>query len=632
MITKVAFTRFRGFSAATVELNPLSVVLGPNSSGKTSVLHAIRLAAAALRAAIEDETAVPSVDGDIVHMCSNLIVRDHTRLMRVGEWAEIFSGRQIGEGIDAEIVVDFDAASPVQRLVVKLAYARNAVLKMSVSATSKSVAAAVAGIPKKSVKRPAAIRDELKKVRPLAVLVPAFYGVILAEEYRSKAVTAQLLEGGEQSRIVRNLVARLDPLAFERLNAFLLATVGTRLTYCTSPAELENREHLEVRFSDGSGDLELCSAGAGLVNLIALFSALERFRTERIANQSLVFLLDEPEAHLHPRLQGDAGVAIADLVGQFGAQLIMATHSVEMINRLGVRDGTALIQMDRAKSTATQLKTENEIVKGLSAWCDLTPFGSINFLASRRILFHEGPTDETVLSKCAEACFKSDPAKLKQFGRWTLVPLDGVGNAGAAEVLAKTLSPKLFPTLTGGQKVQVVRVLDRDATRTPGTSTKPGKTVIETQIVWSAYSIESLFLTPECIAAWLAPAIGDASHDEASLAALAKDAIAAADEDQALEDFAIDQLSIHLRKTVAPAEVVKQAREEARKSPAVWQQGRERAKFILKHIRAKLPAHLQNRVRGSLPSALEAVAAIKTGNLDVLVPAEVRKLLDSMVA
>jgi hypothetical protein len=33
-----------------------------------------------------------------------------------------------------------------------------------------------------------------------------------------------------------------------------------------------------------------------------------------------------------------------------------------------------------------------------------------------------------------------------------------------------------------------------------------------------------------------------------------------------------------------------------------------------------------------LPSALEAVAATKTGNLDVLVPADIRKLLDSMVA
>ncbi len=631
MLKRITLQRFRGFKKVDVELKPVTVVLGPNSSGKTSVLHAVRLACAALRAALEDEAGSPSLQDDVVHVCKDMIVRDHTRLMRVGEWPEIFTGRTIGEGIEVGIILEFEADAPVQRLTVNLAYARNAVLKMSVSATSKMVADAVCSLPKKSKFRPDKIREELRKIQPVAVLVPAFYGVILAEEYRSKAVLAQLLEGGEQSRIVRNLITRLNAQAFDRLNSFLKATVGARLTSCTPVPHLEDREHLEARFTDGEGELEMCSAGAGLVNLIAVFSALERYRSEDNGCRSLIFLLDEPEAHLHPKLQGDIGSAVADLVSEFGAQLIMATHSIEMINRLGRREKTALVSMDRSKSTATQLLSESDVLRELSSWCDLSPFASINFLSSRKILFHEGPTDATILTACAEAQFRSDPIKLRSFRQWTLVPLEGIGNAGASGVLAKALSPKVFPTLTSGAKASIVRVLDRDLTRTPGFSSKEDKHVTETQVVWGQYSIESLFLAPECLASWLTIAVDDPGTTELKLRTLAAVAIQEADKNQALEDNAIDGLSVALRSKEKPGDVVPKAREEARKNPAVWQHGRERAKFVLAHMRSQLPTHLQNRVRSSIAGLLESVPPAKTSRLDTMIPADVRKLLDAMV-
>lgn len=41
MITSIALRRFRGFHEAHLELKPLTVLLGPNSAGKSSFLHAI---------------------------------------------------------------------------------------------------------------------------------------------------------------------------------------------------------------------------------------------------------------------------------------------------------------------------------------------------------------------------------------------------------------------------------------------------------------------------------------------------------------------------------------------------------------------------------------------------------------
>ena len=64
MQTQLELTRFRGFSHMVVGLKPVTIVAGSNRSGKISVLHAIRLACAALGLALDDETLSPRLDGN----------------------------------------------------------------------------------------------------------------------------------------------------------------------------------------------------------------------------------------------------------------------------------------------------------------------------------------------------------------------------------------------------------------------------------------------------------------------------------------------------------------------------------------------------------------------------------------
>ena len=179
-----------------------------------------------------------------------------------------------------------------------------------------------------------------------------------------------------------------------------------------------------------------------------------------------------------------------------------------MINRLSQRPDARLLAVDRAASSVTVLASDEAMVRELGRWCDLTPFSSLNFLASRRILFHEGSSDASILSRCADLRFRTDTPRLDRFRAWTMVSLDGVGNAKAQGVLRAVLTPKLFPSLTAEQKVRALCLFDRDAERTPGLH---GIKVLTNdhfegaEMVWSQYSIESLFLTPTCLAAWLAP-------------------------------------------------------------------------------------------------------------------------------
>ena len=648
MLKKISLRHFRGFKSLDADIRPITVIVGRNSSGKTSILHAVRLAVEALTIGLEEATPHLEADGNFM-ICRDHIVWDHDRLCPVADWAELFTDKEIGQGAAMVIQLEFEESDAIQHIWVQLSYARNVQLKMDVSVLASAASEQVAELPKRSKFRGDRARELLKRGIPRAVFVPAFYGVTRQEEYRSRALVDRLLGGGDQSRIVRNLVARLSGPAFDKLNDFLRRAGVATLVYRTSSQDAENVQHLNVSFQDTNGPLELSSAGAGLINLVALYAAMEQFRPtgEGIDRRAAMFLLDEPEAHLHPRLQGEIGEALGEIQSEFGAQLLIATHSVEMINRLGQRRDALLLSVDRAKSTAVELASEDALVRELGSWCDLTPFTSLNFLASRRILFHEGPSDGEILKRCGEIYFRNDGLKLARFRAWTMVSLDGVGNAKSQAVLGAVLSPKLFPLLSSKDPVRAVCVFDRDTERTPGRRVVKAFTrdhFEASEVVWSRYSIESLFLEPGCLAAWVSSLLPPGSVAEAELRRYVEEGIVKANVDKDLQNDAESRLMIAKmratqdgkgapRKQLVAPDALKLARQEVESAPHLWQNGKDRARLVLQSVRDLLPEDVhKNVVRGTILGLVEAASVEKLGDTTVLVPEEIRDLLDYMTS
>ena len=648
MLVKISLRHFRGFKSLDADTRPITVIVGRNSSGKTSILHAVRMAVEALTVGLEEATPHLESDGKIT-VCRDHIVWDHDRLCPVADWAELFTDKEIGQGTALSIQLNFEESDAVQCVRVELSYAYNNQLKMNVSVWARAASEQIAELPRRSKFRGERLRELLRRGIPRAVFVPAFYGVTRQEEYRTRALVDRLLGGGDQSRIVRNLVARLSGPAFDKLNDFLRRAGVATLVGRTAAQDAENVQHLTVNFQDTNGPLELSSAGAGLINLVALYAAMEQFRPsgEGVDRRAVMFLLDEPEAHLHPKLQGDIGEALGAIRSEFGAQLLIATHSVEMINRLGQRKDALLVAVDRATSTAIELGSEDAIVRELGQWCDLTPFTSLNFLASRRILLHEGPSDGEILKRCGEMYFRNDTLKLSRFRAWTLVSLDGVGNAKAQAVLGAVLTPKLFPALTSKESVRALCVFDRDAERTPGLRSIKSFTRAHfeaSELVWSRYSIESLFLEPGCLSAWLSSLLPAGAVAEPDLIKYVEEGIAKANADKDLLDEAEIRLMIakvratkggddEPRKQLVAADALRLAKKDVVTAPHVWQNGKDRARVILAHVRAALPRNdLKNAVRGNVLLLVEAASVDKLGDTMVLLPEEIRGLLDHMVS
>lgn len=642
MLRRVRIERFRGFELLEASLQPATVVVGPNSSGKTTLLYAIRFALQALADTLHEGTSrlhpKRGAEGWI-EVIGDTLLLDHTRYLSVADWESLFYSQRTAVNQSFVIGLTFDEQDPIQEVEVTVSCGNNAQLKLNVNIRAPSLAARVAPLPKKTGVVNREIVSFVEQHAPRAVLIPSFYGVVRDEEYRSGIMVDRLLGAGDQSHIVRNLIARLSADEFTRLNAFLQDTLRAEIIERTLSQDADSVYPLRVRFRDGDGPLELSAAGAGLINLIALYAALERPRGQR----SVIFLLDEPEAHLHPRLQGDMADRVTSLiVQQFESQVVMATHAVEIVNRLSDRDDVVVLRVDRGSQQVTPLYGQSQIVSEIGQWADLTPFSLVNFLASRQILFHEGKSDREILDICARLRYRTAPTRHARFARWTFASLEGSGNEPIVGLLQRLIATQVIPNLTDGDPVRLIVVLDRDYEREPGIETlESAKRVHTTRQVWSAHSIESLFLRPEILVDWLHARWG--SQTPTALPQWIDASILAADQDADLNHAAeglllakitargiVDKNGVSLRGEKLIVEAHAEAVRLVGSEPARWQRGHDRSRFVLNFIRDKLPPALRGQFPANLAKLLETTKIDDFGDRERPIPTEIRALLDRM--
>lgn len=646
MLKRITIENFRGFKQLdiTQDLGAVTVLMGPNSSGKTTVLHAIRLACQVLDLALSGNVRARADSKGIV-VGKDELVDSPGQLLALRDWQALFLDQVVGTGSAFKIKLVFEEKDPVQALDLVMSYARNQQLKYSLRVTAPS-----------SPPRPSndkTLGDYSKRIKkwlrdhaPRAVFIPPFYGVVTDEEYRPRVVVDKLVGSGDQSHAVRNLITGLEPYQLTRLNAFLTELIGASISYRTNGDKVETESPLRVEFKDTNGGIELSAAGAGLVNLIALYASLARWQASAKTNL-VMFLLDEPEAHLHPRLQGSTAQRMVSLVTQeFGAQLFMATHSVEIINRLGDEPDTTLLRTDRAATpSATVLSGQAAVLGDLSNWADLTPFTAINFMASRRVLFHEGPGDAKVLKRCAELRFRQQADKRREFERWALVPLDGSGNDKMVGLLQRLLASPVWAQTQGVQPFKVATVLDRDYVREPGFHVQPASEgPTHAKLVWPYHSIESVFLTAKVLGYWVRAFAGTCTP--LNLDDVIAQALAQVDGDDDLKIAAIDQLTLCLQKQ--PLQNAKgdelalntdrhrlRAMEVAREryaadGPAVLQRGKDRATKVLCLIHSHIAPPRKNQFPTDVIKLIERVDLNDISDPIAAIPQDLLTLLDWM--
>ena len=280
MITNITLRNFKCFRELEVNPKLITVLIGPNGTGKSSVLQAL------------------------------LLLKQS-----VGQNKLQLQGEAINLGEPCELIPRFLSEESTMRLAFE---SEENDSRVQFSATFSSQLE-----PTPNSILPPTFSKTAIPLRSLRV-VPAARGLVrpqypLGYEPTDEISQTEGLSGFEE-QLATNLIYR-SPL--EQLSSLLKRITGSGIR-----ADMVAGRKIEVKSLTSSGANNIVLEGFGTNALIQLFLQLVT------ADKGATVLIEEPEIHLHPKAQAELAEVLADTAKADGKQIIMTTHSEHVAGRL----------------------------------------------------------------------------------------------------------------------------------------------------------------------------------------------------------------------------------------------------------------------------------------------------------
>jgi len=328
MLTSVRIRNFKRFADVEIELGKAVVLIGPNNSGKTTVLQALALWETGLRqwnskrggkASPEKRPGVTINRRDLISVPTphaNLLWRDLKVRHGTREGAKLMT-----QNIRIDVIVkgitndkewscgfEFDFSNP-----------ESIVCRPIRQAGSESV-------PVKTAKF-TAVPPECDDVR--IAFLPPMSGLAATEPKWEPGRINVLLGEGQTAQVLRNLCYQIEPTAdWDRLVGHIKKYFGVNLL---PPRYIKERGEITMAYEEDGVNFDLSSSGRGLQQTLLLLSHL-------YANPKSVLLLDEPDAHLEILRQRETYNLLTQVAEEQGSQIIAASHSEVVLNEAADRD------------------------------------------------------------------------------------------------------------------------------------------------------------------------------------------------------------------------------------------------------------------------------------------------------
>jgi predicted ATP-dependent endonuclease of OLD family len=452
VLSRVGLKNILGFEEADVFPSRFTVLVGANNSGKSSLMRVIAFAQTLLRAHVErvedDEVILArgrNLDDSVLPVPE---VRDlwHRSVRRVGnEWVMAQVELEFSDGV----VLHFGLKGPFGHATSRL------------MTNNRSI--------------PREFYDRLLSF-PI-VYVPSSVGVVDREEYRTPARIGSLIAGGRAHEILRNLL--LDLKDQDRLSA----VEEVLEQYFSGSIEnvafdLTSDQYIHVTYKEDASH-DLFSAGAGFLQVLQLLTFV-------VHEQPGILLVDEPDAHLHSSLQRLVVDVLHRLSEETGMQVLVATHSKEIINYV---DPDELLVVDRNERELRGLGQHESAIAVLESLGSVDSVDAYQVITTQRVLLVEGSSDVKVLRALAA---KKDTRVFEGPNRLVIIETGGEATPQARSDLG--ILEKMM-----GQPVESLHILDRDA-RLDGQVAQVEARAPRPVHVWRRDSIESYLVVPSAIA------------------------------------------------------------------------------------------------------------------------------------
>lgn len=387
MITKFSMKNFKRIDALELDLGTRVALVGPNNSGKTTLLQAITIWDIGMRKWASQRTGSKGkIRTGITINRNDLLSTPIPSALLLWKDLHVRStvtkdgGKRGTKNIRFELCAEGETNGSVWKIGLEFDYANTESLYCRVIEEKTSQ-------PFPEV----ALSERIGFLPPMSGLAPF-------EDRLVKDVLFRKIGEGRTSEVLRNLLWILNTEQPEQWKILCedihrLFSVELRDPVLSEPGGILTMEYRE----EEGKNLDLSSAGRGFQQMLLILGFL-------YSGKNSVLLLDEPDAHLEVLRQKEVYQFLSKSAAIAGSQIILATHSE-----------TVLDEAAQTGQVIAFVGKPHDLIKNSELKKALNLIGYTDYLLAERfgrIVYLEGSTDMSMLKAFAELLEHPIRAKL----------------------------------------------------------------------------------------------------------------------------------------------------------------------------------------------------------------------------
>ena len=411
-LVQFSLEKFRNFvDKQTINFTNNSVIIGPNNGGKTNILRALIISWDFLMGIAVGRNLCSFVNNELVcNECkpnSNKDIVDQTtenEPFSVYNWQRDYPV-SLQEENPKDILNKTSTFILYFQLTNEEVIEINNILHSSTSISPLQICFSM-GINRFSLSFPSMIVTDSsiqEMVKYVAKKISIFYidavrtargalsmiNNLLEAELQKVYKSKEYLFAEEQlNNLLYPSLENLLNILNQRIKFFASSIHENSLTYYHS-----NRPLRDLRlFLDDGNSTEISQKGSGIQSLVAI-SLAQIISSNKIHSDSLVLVVEEPEAHLHPKAIHEIKKVLSDIAKN--NQLIITTHSPLLACTTDIKSNTII--SNNNVHQATSLKDIRET---------LGVFASDNLLFADNNILVEGISDKIILERILSSLSK----------------------------------------------------------------------------------------------------------------------------------------------------------------------------------------------------------------------------------